>query len=96
MISINIYLLYLFIKLSTNKNKYFICVVLLLWKYLSQSLYTSDTINTNINNNEVKQKMIQCEKCQYQWNYKGKNPFYAMCPRCRHLDKLPMRQNENN
>ncbi len=28
---------------------------------------------------------IKCsnKKCEYQWDYNGKNPFYACCPRCR-------------
>ena len=22
------------------------------------------------------------QRCLYEWNYNGKNPFYATCPRC--------------
>jgi hypothetical protein len=22
------------------------------------------------------------KKCGYEWNYKGKSPFYATCPMC--------------
>lgn len=28
---------------------------------------------------------IKCpnQKCQYEWDYKGKSPFYACCSRCK-------------
>ena len=46
---------------------------------------------------------VQCDnkECKHQWNYKGKNPFYVMCPRCRKISKLTPElqikvQNENN
>lgn len=25
---------------------------------------------------------LKCKKCDYDWNYKGANPYWATCPRC--------------
>ena len=25
---------------------------------------------------------LKCRNCGYVWEYKGKNPYYATCPRC--------------
>ena len=25
---------------------------------------------------------LVCTNCGYEWEYKGKNPYYATCPRC--------------
>jgi hypothetical protein len=25
---------------------------------------------------------LKCKKCKYEWNYTGKNPYYATCPYC--------------
>ncbi len=25
---------------------------------------------------------LKCKKCEYAWDYGGKNPYYATCPRC--------------
>jgi rubrerythrin len=25
---------------------------------------------------------LKCHRCDYIWNYKGINPFYAQCPFC--------------
>ncbi|MEM0318299.1 MAG: hypothetical protein QXE66_00100 [Desulfurococcaceae archaeon] len=25
---------------------------------------------------------LKCPKCGYVWDYRGKNPYYATCPRC--------------
>jgi len=27
---------------------------------------------------------LRCKNCQYIWIYKGKNYWYATCPRCLH------------
>jgi uncharacterized paraquat-inducible protein A len=27
--------------------------------------------------------LIACHRCEYKWTYKGNNPFYCCCPRCR-------------
>lgn len=24
-----------------------------------------------------------CRRCGYEWTYKGQNPFFASCPRCK-------------
>jgi len=26
--------------------------------------------------------LLECKRCGYVWNYKGKNKYYATCPRC--------------
>lgn len=31
----------------------------------------------------------------YEWEYKGDNPFYASCPRCRTSVKLNQEKNKN-
>ncbi len=28
------------------------------------------------------------KKCKYEWDYKGENPFYATCPRCKSSVKV--------
>jgi len=25
---------------------------------------------------------LKCRNCGYVWEYKGKSPYYATCPRC--------------
>ena len=41
---------------------------------------------------KVKCKNKRCIKANknksYEWNYKGDNPFYASCPRCKASVKL--------
>lgn len=32
---------------------------------------------------------LKCKKCGYEWEYRGKNPYYATCPRC--LKKVKIR-----
>lgn len=27
--------------------------------------------------------LIACHRCDYKWTYKGANPYYCCCPRCR-------------
>ncbi len=38
--------------------------------------------------------ILQClnKRCQYKWEYKGKSPFYATCPRC--LQKVRIKTKE--
>jgi hypothetical protein len=26
---------------------------------------------------------IKCQRCLHKWKYKGKNPFFTLCPHCR-------------
>lgn len=26
---------------------------------------------------------IKCQRCKYEWEYKGKSEWYASCPKCR-------------
>ena len=26
---------------------------------------------------------LKCQKCYYVWDYKGANPFYGVCSRCK-------------
>ena len=26
--------------------------------------------------------ILDCKKCNYNWNYKGGNPYWATCPKC--------------
>lgn len=39
---------------------------------------------------------LQCKfkECQYEWNYQGKNPFYATCPRC--LRKVKVKEGKKD
>jgi len=41
---------------------------------------------------KAKGKLIRCQRCQYEWYYRGKNlelvrkvpyPLWVQCPRCR-------------
>jgi len=31
---------------------------------------------------------MKCDKCNYEWKYKGKMTHYATCPNCRHSVKI--------
>lgn len=31
---------------------------------------------------------VKCHHCGHEWNYGGKNPYYAMCPTCRYKVSL--------
>ena len=33
---------------------------------------------------------LKCKnkKCKYEWDYRGENPFYACCPRCKGSVKI--------
>jgi len=39
---------------------------------------------------------LVCQRCKHSWDYRGKNPFFTLCPRCRTTvrtkkkNKLPM------
>ncbi len=26
---------------------------------------------------------LKCKRCEYEWDYRGKNPYYACCPYCK-------------
>lgn len=44
-------------------------------------------IDTKINEkvkelDELEGKLLKCNHCDYQWQYKGKSKHYATCPRC--------------
>jgi NADH-quinone oxidoreductase subunit E len=32
---------------------------------------------------------MECQHCNYKWDYLGDNEYYATCPRCRYKVKLP-------
>jgi hypothetical protein len=32
---------------------------------------------------EVKATLLKCQRCGYNWAYKGKNDYVATCPHCR-------------
>ena len=27
--------------------------------------------------------LLQCQRCDHKWNYKGTNPYICTCPHCR-------------
>ena len=31
---------------------------------------------------------LKCNKCENEWDYKGKNPYYATCSRCLNKVKV--------
>ena len=31
---------------------------------------------------------LQCVSCGYQWEYKGKSPYWATCPNCQRKTKI--------
>ena len=31
---------------------------------------------------------LKCSNCSYEWDYKGKNTYYATCPDCLNKVKL--------
>jgi len=31
---------------------------------------------------------LKCKKCENEWDYKGKNPYYATCSRCLNKVKV--------
>lgn len=33
---------------------------------------------------------LRCKNCSYIWTYKGKNNWYATCPRCLHKVNVKM------
>lgn len=32
---------------------------------------------------------MECQHCNYKWDYLGDNEYYATCPRCRYKVKIP-------
>jgi NADH-quinone oxidoreductase subunit E len=32
---------------------------------------------------------LQCQHCDYKWDYLGDNEYYATCPRCRYKVRIP-------
>ena len=42
-----------------------------------------DLLCTKIGSN-----LIVCKKCDNEWEYKGKNPYYATCSRCLNKVKV--------
>jgi len=32
---------------------------------------------------------LECQHCNYKWDYLGDNEYYATCPRCRYKVKIP-------
>ena len=32
---------------------------------------------------------LECQHCNYRWDYLGDNEYYATCPRCRYKVKMP-------
>jgi len=32
---------------------------------------------------KIKGKKVKCKNCKYEWIYKGDNPYYACCSRCK-------------
>ena len=37
----------------------------------------------NLNQNKVTSNLVTCHRCEYEWTYKGNNPYYCCCPFCR-------------
>jgi Zn finger protein HypA/HybF involved in hydrogenase expression len=37
---------------------------------------------------------IKCERCNKEWDYTGKNNWYAVCPDCRKYNKIKRDKNE--
>lgn len=35
---------------------------------------------------------VTCEKCNYEWGYKGRMTIYVCCPNCRRIMKLPKKE----
>lgn len=33
--------------------------------------------------------LLSCQHCDYKWDYRGENKYYATCPRCRYKVKIP-------
>ena len=33
---------------------------------------------------------LKCKRCGHEWDYKGKNPYYATCPFC--LSKVKVKR----
>lgn len=31
----------------------------------------------------VKRMKLKCQRCNHEWIYQGKNPYYASCPFCK-------------
>lgn len=31
---------------------------------------------------------VKCDRCEKEWEYKGKNKYYATCPDCHNAVKL--------
>jgi hypothetical protein len=44
--------------------------------------------------NDTKPIVIKCSRCNYQWGYKGRNPYIVSCPYCK--DTLTIRKHRIN
>ena len=44
--------------------------------------------------NDIKPITIKCPRCDYQWGYKGKNPYIVSCPYCK--DTLTIKKHRIN
>jgi hypothetical protein len=31
---------------------------------------------------------LQCQRCEHQWTYTGKNPYFTLCTRCKTTVRL--------
>ena len=38
---------------------------------------------------------VKCQRCGYEWTYKGKSKWYACCPMCRTSVNLKKRRIKN-
>ncbi|HMA05851.1 MAG TPA: hypothetical protein VKO45_07990 [Methanomicrobiales archaeon] len=36
--------------------------------------------------------LLQCQRCGYQWDYKGNADWYTSCPRCKTSVKVQRRK----
>jgi len=37
---------------------------------------------------------LNCQRCNYTWDYQGESDYYATCPNCKSSVKIPEDQKE--
>ena len=54
-------------------------------------------IMDSINNNTNRIRRLKCNRCEYEWNFKGKDRYRADCPSCHTTIVLnPVRKKKKN
>lgn len=44
-------------------------------------------------NKHTSKSILTCQRCLHEWAYKGRNPFFTLCPRCRTTVRTARKEN---